>query len=255
MNVQPNKLSKRSQDFLDNLRLYLLSSGKKDEEIEDIVSELEDHLIEAEKRGKSTEDIIGQSPKAYMEQLSQEMSVDYMGLIKYVPVLLLGVFAYILLGDSIRGGVKYSLIQVIGYPLVCLMLLVVYMKSFKYTASMKLSKSANMLFLFLVSCLPLSLFLGVIFLSRMYDSPMLINLDSKGNIAAAVVAVLIFVGISLWSKTWFSIIIPLLLFTPEVLIRMTSLDQEMKMILTATIPFAGLAIYYYISFRKENARQ
>ncbi|ANX14028.1 hypothetical protein ABE41_018605 [Fictibacillus arsenicus] len=252
MNVQPNKLSKRSQDFLDNLRLYLFSSGKKDEEIEDIVSELEDHLIEAQKHGKSTEDIIGQSPKQYMEQISQEMGVDYMGLIKYVPIILLGVFAYILLGDSLRGGVKYSLLQVIGYPLVCLVLLVVYMKTFKYTASMKLPKSSNMLVLFLVGCLPLSLFLGVMFLNRMYDSPMLINLGSKGNITAAIVAVLIFAGISIWSKTWFSIIIPLLLFTPEILIRLTSFNQETKLILSSIIPFVGIAIYYYVSYRKTK---
>ncbi|MCM3717619.1 DUF1129 family protein [Fictibacillus phosphorivorans] len=253
MNVQPNKLSKRSEDFLDNLRLYLTTSGKKEDEIEDIVSELEDHLLEAEKHGKSTEDIIGHSPKTYMEQLSKEMPVDFMALIKYVPVLLLGVFAYILLGDAIRSGVKYSLIQVIGYPLLCLILLVVYMKIFKYTASMELSKTANGMVLFLIGCLPITLFIGLLILNDRVDSPMIIHLGIKGNIAAAFIAVLIFVSISIWSKTWFTIIIPVLLFTPELLIKMTSLNQEMKLILTVTIPFILIGIYFYMSYRKEKA--
>jgi len=57
------KLSKKSQDFLENLRVYLFSSGKQWDEIEDIVNELEIYLFEAEKNGNSIEKIIGNSPK------------------------------------------------------------------------------------------------------------------------------------------------------------------------------------------------
>lgn len=44
------KLSPESRKFIEDLRLYLFSTGKSDQEIEDIVAELEDHLWEAEKR-------------------------------------------------------------------------------------------------------------------------------------------------------------------------------------------------------------
>jgi hypothetical protein len=38
------KLSRESRDFLENLRLYLFSSGKNEKEMEEIIEELEDHL-------------------------------------------------------------------------------------------------------------------------------------------------------------------------------------------------------------------
>jgi len=44
------QLSKKSQEFIENLNLYLFSKGKNPDEIEDIVSELEVHLFEAEKK-------------------------------------------------------------------------------------------------------------------------------------------------------------------------------------------------------------
>lgn len=44
------QLSKKSQNFIENLRVYLFSSGKQSDEIEQIVNELEIHLAEAEKK-------------------------------------------------------------------------------------------------------------------------------------------------------------------------------------------------------------
>ena len=42
------ELSDKSRKFIDDLRLYLFSSGKNDQEIKEITEELEDHLHEAE---------------------------------------------------------------------------------------------------------------------------------------------------------------------------------------------------------------
>src|SRR5690625_6067575 len=71
------KLSNKSKEFLDNLRIYLFSSGKKSDEIDDIVEELEIHLHEAERNGKPIEKVIGKTPEAYMEMISDEMMIDY----------------------------------------------------------------------------------------------------------------------------------------------------------------------------------
>lgn len=49
------KISKEGAEFLENLRVYLFSNGKKWDEIEAIVDELETHLIEAEEKGKPIE--------------------------------------------------------------------------------------------------------------------------------------------------------------------------------------------------------
>lgn len=43
------EISEKSEEFLENLHVYLISSGKQWDEVEDIVTELEAHLAEAEK--------------------------------------------------------------------------------------------------------------------------------------------------------------------------------------------------------------
>ena|SRR5690625_3616153 len=89
------KLSEDSKEFLENLRVYLFSSGKNSEEIEEIeeiVEELQVHLSEAEKSGKPMEKIIGNSPKEYMEMISDEMVIDYRSWIKYIFLIIFGSF-------------------------------------------------------------------------------------------------------------------------------------------------------------------
>lgn len=61
-------LSMKSEQFLVELRMYLLQRGKKDEDINGIVEELEVHLIEAENKGKSVDTIIGKKPKTTYEE-------------------------------------------------------------------------------------------------------------------------------------------------------------------------------------------
>lgn len=251
MNAPKHTLTAESQDFLDNLRLYLFSSGKKDEEVKEIVEELEDHLIEAEKRGKSVSHIIGHSPKAYMEQLSNEMSFDFKWL-SYLPIIVLGVFAYVLLGDTIRGGVQYTLLQVIGYPAVCLLLVLFYSQVFKFLASTKLSKTKTIITYFILGSLPILFFLGLLFANDAYKTQVVIKLGATGNLIAALVAAAIFIGISLWSKTWFTIVIPIMLFLPEFLISLTSLDKETKAIMTLSVLFVTFAVYYAFTIKKAK---
>src|SRR5699024_9109279 len=93
------QLSYKSRKFLEDLRVYLFSSGKDSNEIEQIVEELEIHLIEAEKNGKSIEKIVGHTPKEYMEQLSNEMPVDYKSWFKYVLIIISGAFSFTLAND------------------------------------------------------------------------------------------------------------------------------------------------------------
>lgn len=251
MSALKHTLTAESQDFLDNLRLYLFSSGKKDEEVKEIVEELEDHLIEAEKRGKSVSHIIGHSPKAYMEQLSNEMSFDFKWL-SYLPIIVLGVFAYILLGDIIREGVQFTLLQVIGYPAVCIILVLFYLKMFKFLASTKLSKTKTIITTIILGSLPILFFLGLLFANDAYKTPVVIKLGATGNIIAALLAIAIFIGIALWSKTWFTIVIPTILFLPEFLISLTSFEKETKAILTISVLFVTLIVYNVYTFKKAK---
>ncbi|WP_353948668.1 hypothetical protein ABNN70_02525 [Sporolactobacillus sp. Y61] len=140
------ELSEESREFLKNLRLYLLSSGKKETEIEDIVGELEDHLSEAEKDGKSVEMIIGRTPKAYMDQLAGEMSFDPRNLLVYGPMILLGVICFDILNKAADGIFSWSLLEITGNLLITLLGLILIILLFKYVASRQMSKIREHLF-------------------------------------------------------------------------------------------------------------
>lgn len=247
------EISSESRDFLENLRLYLFSSGKNEKEIEEIISELEDHLNEAEQKGKNVEDIIGKTPKEYMEQIANEMPLDIKGLLKYIPIIVIGAFSYILMGDAIRGELEYSLIDLIGYPFIFLLFLLLTSMLFKYVASHRISIIKEWSLFGFVSFTPLALFVALIFLDRYYETPT-IQFGVIGNISAIVFSILVFIGIAIWSKTWISIILPIILFLPEFIVINSSLEESTKLILRGMIVPVGFGAYALIVLKLEKSK-
>ncbi|QST00407.1 hypothetical protein IMZ31_02085 [Pontibacillus sp. ALD_SL1] len=245
------QISRESQEFLKNLRVYLLSSGKNEQEINDIVEELEDHLHEAEKNGKDVDEIIGQSPKEYMNQLADEMPLDLTSVLKYIPIIILGGFSFILMEDAIRGNLEYSLLEIIGYPSGLLINLFLIGAAFKYLASTKLSATKQWLILSIVGMVPTALFVGIYYLDRFIETPAF-QLGTFGVASAVVVSISVFIGIAVWSKSWVTIIIPLLLFLPKVLIDMTSIEGDTKLIVNSILPFLLVGLYLLIVSKKEQ---
>ena len=113
------ELSDKSRKFIDDLRLYLFSSGKNDQEIREIAEELEDHLHEAERNGKSIEQIVGASPKEYMVSISSEMKIDYRAWAKYIPLIFIGAMSFSVIEDLLQGTLSYSLLTILGTLLNC----------------------------------------------------------------------------------------------------------------------------------------
>lgn len=247
-------ISKESQEFLENLRLYLFSGGKNEKEIEDIIGELQDHLSEAERNGKSVEDIIGKSPKAYMAQLANEMPFDFKGLLKYIPILVIGGFSYILMRDAIRGELEYSILDMIGYPFIFLFSILITSVLFKYVASNKISKIKEWVIFGTVGFAHIALFIAVILLNRYFDTPT-IQFGASGSIAAIVFSALVFVGIAIWSKTWTSIIVPVLLFLPKYVIYQTSLQESTKLLASSIIVLVSITIYLLIVIKLEKMKE
>jgi hypothetical protein len=247
-------ISKESSGFLDNLKLYLFSSGKNEKEIEEILEELEDHLYEAEKNGKNVEEIIGKTPKDYMEQLANEMSFDYKGWLKYIPILILGAFSYVLIGDAIRGKIEYSLLDLIGYPFIFIIVLFLTGVLFKYVASTKISKMKEMIIFYIYGFIPIALFITLIILDRFYKTPT-IHFGTAGNVIAIAVSILVFIGITIWSKSWAGIFIPIILFLPEVLTNMSNLQEKTKLIFTGIFIPLCFGIYFVIIFKIEKNKE
>ena len=244
-------ISKESQDFLDNLRVYLISSGKKEVEINEIIEELEDHLCEAEKNGKNIDDIIGKSPKEYMNQVASEMSFDLKGLVKYIPIILIGAIAFIITGKAIRGILEFSIIELVGYPLVFLLSLLTIAIVFRYASSRQLSKMVEWFVCGITGILPVLLFIILIYIKDASNAPSF-EFGVIGNIVAISCAIIIFISLSVWSKSSVLIIIPILLFLPEGIINLTTLQEQTKAILNAIIPFALIGIYLLIYINIER---
>ncbi|WP_110926267.1 HAAS domain-containing protein [Bacillus massiliglaciei] len=248
-------LSKESKNFLENLRLYLVSSGKKEQEIEEIIEELEDHLLEAEKNGKSTESISGKTPKEYMSQLADDMPLDLKGLMKYIPILFLGAFAYLLAGDALRGDMSYSLLKLAGFPLIFLFHLLFTAVSFKYMASHTLSKIQEWILFGIIGTVPIVLFIALLFADKAYETPAF-HFGKTGTGTAAVLSILIFIGLAIWAKMWMPIVLPAVLYVPELIIDATPLQESVKLMVTALlVPLcaAGCLILFWNKEKKKGA--
>ncbi|ERI10031.1 HAAS domain-containing protein [Aneurinibacillus aneurinilyticus] len=248
-------LSKKSIDFLENLRAYLFSSRKNEKEIEGIIREVEDRLYEAEKNGENVDDIIRKASKEYMAQLTNEMSSDFEGLIKFIPIMILGAMSYILMGDAIRGEIEYSLLDLIGYPFIFLFSLFLTVALFKYATSNKIPKIKEWLIVGILGITPMILSLLLFYLNSYYELSV-IQVGVVGNVIAIVVSSLVFIGIAIWSKTWVTIILPIILFLPEILINMTNLQESTKLILNSIfIPLcvgSFFVIYVLILWKMEK---
>ncbi|TMU87226.1 DUF1129 family protein [Bacillus sp. BHET2] len=247
-------LSKKSEDFLGNLRMYLISNGKYENEVEDIVGELEDHLCEAEKRGKSVEEVTGLTPTEYMNQISKEMPFDYKSIFKNIAMILIGALSFIVLGDAISGDMDYSLIELIGYPLVMVGFLFLTSAVFKYISSRPMSKRREWALLYILGGLPICVLTGLLFLSQIIETPVL-SLGGTARMLALILTIASIIGVSLWSKSWIMIVLAILVYVPEILLQHSSLGEKAKLIVTAfllPVCMGGYFLFIFIIGKKKE---
>lgn len=249
------ELSKKSRDFLDDLSVYLISSGKSETEVKDIVFELEDHLLEAEQARKDVNDVIGQSPKSYMQYIGREMAFDKKGFMKIIAMIILNLFAYIIIGNFIQGEMTFSTIQMVGFPLVALLFLLAASQAFRaMSIRTKESKFKNILIYALLATLPMLSFLGLMVLDIFIETPT-VTFGSSGQLVLFVVAVIILLITSVWTKTWINLIIPILLYGPQYAFSRTSLPFEQQSIFSMLILFVGMAIFFLVWAKKNKEDQ
>ena len=53
-----------------------------------------------------------------MDQLASEMSFDLNGVVKYIPIVIFGAFAFILTGKAICRVIEFPIIDLVDYPLI-----------------------------------------------------------------------------------------------------------------------------------------
>ncbi|PQD94449.1 hypothetical protein CYL18_14655 [Pradoshia eiseniae] len=249
--MNEGNLSNKSKEFLQDLRLYLFSSGKNSEEIEEIADELEVHLSEAEKNGKSIDKIIGKSPKEYMEMVSKEMLIDYRTWIKYICLIVFGSFSFTIFTDLLEGNLSYSVLEMVGHVVIGAIFITSIITGFKYISTTNKSVKIQGLIILIIMLLQITLFIGLIYLNRAIDTP-IIHFGNTGSLIIGVVAGLFIIGMSLWAKTWILIIIVALFTVPDYLLGLTPLKNETQLIISPWITFGGFAIYLWASYKLEK---
>jgi hypothetical protein len=249
------ELSQKSRSFLENLRVYLFSSGKKSDEIEEIIEELESHLIEAEQHGKPIEKIIGKSPKAYMEMVSNELTIDFRTWFQYIVIIIFGAFSFTIFQDILAGTLSYSLLELIGHIAITGIFTFLIFLVFKYISSNALSNTIQMVILSLIGLIPVGLFVGLHFLNKSVETPV-IEFGQTGSLIIVAITILFIFAISIWAKTGILIVIVTLLTLPEYLLDKTTLNQETQLILSTVVSFGGIGVYLLISgmLGKDNKR-
>jgi uncharacterized membrane-anchored protein len=202
-------LSKKSEQFLTELRLFLISKGKNDNEINEITEELEVHLLEAEAAGKDVSHIIGESPKQYMKSIGESMKTDFRQLAVLVPMAVLLLAAYISLGPAIEGkfSLSFSIIW-IAISTGILSLIISGLLLFKVLPKFFHSKWGYILtigtFLLMTG---LDVIITLWFKKQGFE-PSFIATPFQNNLII-VICIVIFITSAIYTKTWFTIIIPM----------------------------------------------
>ncbi|PAE17550.1 hypothetical protein CHH91_03310 [Virgibacillus sp. 7505] len=247
-------LSKESQTFLDNLRIYLFASSKREEEVSELLEELEDHLYEAEQNGKSVEHIIGKSPKAYMKEIEAEVGMDGRFWLVIVPLIMLNAFAYLIMNKAIADDRSYSLLALTGNPIVFVVTVLLLFSLYRFIAANELSKKITTTLYLLMGIAPTAMFIGILVADLLIETPVII-ISPFMNTVVIIAACFIFIAAALYWKAWISVIVPAVLYIPQVILRYIDIAEETKLIviLSIIIVFSlSLIIRQLIQYKKDN---
>ncbi|WP_051239761.1 HAAS domain-containing protein [Pontibacillus halophilus] len=249
-------LSKESQDFIENLRLYLISSGKNEQDAEEIIEELHDHLHEAEQHGRSVDHIIGQSPKSYMKEIAGEMSLDHKQLAKWFIVIAIGAFSIMLISDAVKGDMSYSILSLVGYPTIMILFLLLTATLFRYLASHKPRKAVEFTLTGLLGFFPVLFFLGILLLEEYVftDLPMY-TLDGTGRVVTGLLCLAILIAFSIQMKTMLLLLVVAFLNIPALITDAFTMGEEAALWVEGLVPmvlFGGYAFFVYLRTVKTS---
>lgn len=246
-------LSKQANQFIIELKMYLMSKGKNDQEINVVIDELSDHLLQAEAAGKNIKDIIGDSPRAYMKSIGQEMGFDIKQFLILTPMTALLLMAYVCFAPAILGEFTLSKMGVFGAIAGGVLSLILY----GFLLVRVLPKMIYSKWFYLVCGLAYLLLTGFFVLVYFFDKePFFIATPLQNNLIL-LGCILIFIVWSLYSKSWISIIIPIFIsFGPigERFIPKNINEDPFYITLAIIFSVLCLIIAFYFLFKNEKKK-
>lgn len=244
------KLSNESKKFLEDLTLYLISSGKKDAEVTEIVEELQEHLTIAESKGKNIKQIVGNSPEDYIKQLSAEINTSKSSIIQYLTLVTLGVISFSFINNLIDGIYTFSLLKLGGTFAISALFIVLLAIVYKKVATSNITPSKEFMLYSVVSALPLLLFIGMIYLDRAI-TPSTIEFSNVTAWCLAGLAVLFLIGISIWAKSFVVIVFFIALVLPDVTLKFFTINASIEPIVSIAATIIIILVYLKTSNKRD----
>jgi DNA-binding ferritin-like protein (Dps family) len=247
------KLSKEAEAFIENLHLYLLTSGKKEKEIKEIVEELSDHLREAEANGKNISEVTGDSPKEYMESLAKEMQTDIKEWSKLLPHVFISIIAYMLISKIILGENQLSLLVGMGSIFICMIMIGLYVVIFRYISSRSISNKISFVLMFFLQLLLSGSFFVLMFYGNNWGTVYMIDTLFK-QILFLLIPFAYLSWFAWWSKSWI-VFLPILVNLPSVITEQLPLTEEWKAIISSIFLFImmlAFLIWQIWLLKREN---
>ena len=213
--------------------------------------------MEAEAAGKDVSHIIGQSPKKYMKSIGESMKTDYRQLAGLVPLFMLLMAAYLSIGPAIEGnfsvsegtiwlGLIMGAIGFLGYGLFLFKLFPKYLHS-----------KWSYVFLTGISIVVTGLLVAVMFWFRAQGFESVFVASPAQNNLIIILCALIFIGAALYTKTWFTILIPLFLSMGPIANRFISQEANndplyITITILAFLIITAVAIAIFFIKRKKE---
>ncbi|MGE6618960.1 DUF1129 domain-containing protein [Bacillus mycoides] len=190
------QVSKEGEKFLIDTKVYLITKGIKEEDVDAFIEDAELHLIEGEKEGKTVSDIFGDSPKAYAEELAKEMEKDKSGSIKTILGMIIGIGGYWLLTNILFESPNHEFtltnVQLIGYPIVLMITIVGIIFAFKMSSFKGKIKEFSIIYV--AAVLPILLLVLLMFMNKWYGTPVLQLTTMQSYILAGIVLLVLLIG-------------------------------------------------------------
>lgn len=250
-------LSKKAEQFLVELRLYLISKGKNDQEMNEILEELEVHLMEAEAEGKDVTHIIGESPKQYMKNIGEAISTDYLQNTGLILMMLFLIAAYFSIGPAIEGVFSLSKSIIMMAVLGGFMGLVIYgLLLFRWFPKLFHSRWLGIIgFLINIGVIIIGVAL-LLWNQKQGFKPFFVATPVQNNLIL-LLCVIIFVSSSIFTKTWINILIPVFISLGPIANRFIP-DKTNHNLMYILYTFLGLiiitAVVIFIVYRKRKGK-
>ncbi|MBF0707942.1 DUF1129 family protein [Alkalihalobacillus hwajinpoensis] len=240
-------MTKENEKFIQDMRIYLITKGVGEEEIDSFLMEAEDHLMEGERDGKTAKDIFGKDPKAYAKELIDSMDQSPHDNRKLIARMIAGVFGIFLVSQFIDGNTSFSLIEIIGYPISTIVWLVALIWALRMTSFHTGVKS--FLIVYGIVMVPMIFTVGVTILHIEFGRDVLFLSQPVALTVGGIIIIGLIANFNSLIGLLSSLVLMLILFGAQLLFSLLHLESFAWEMCAYVISVVGLIVM--MSFRKQ----